>query len=322
MSRIVVALGGNAILEGGEGTVEKQRRSIRKTIPKLIELRKQGHDLVLTHGNGPQVGQLLLQNEETDEVEPRPLDVLGAESQAQIGYLFQQEFRNQTGTVPVTTITQTRVDADDPAFDNPTKPVGPYYEEDEIAEKDFEVAKVNKTANETAYRRVVPSPEPLEIVESDHISQLVESGRTVICTGGGGVPVVEEQGDYKGIEGVIDKDRASAVLADDVDADEFLVLTDVDAAYRNFGTEDEERIDEVTPEEARELLDDGVFGEGSMGPKVQACIDFVEDGGDRAAITNPENAAEALAGEAGTTVVAPESKTEELTQEDEPTIAQ
>lgn len=322
MSRIVVALGGNAILEGGEGTVEKQRRSIRKTIPKLVELTERGHDLVLTHGNGPQVGQLLLQNEATDSVEPRPLDVLGAESQAQIGYLFQQEFRNQTGTVPVTTITQTRVDPEDPAFENPTKPVGPYYDEDEVAEKDFEVTKVNKTADETAYRRVVPSPAPLEIVESEHITQLVDDGRTVICTGGGGVPVVESDGDSEGIEGVIDKDQASAVLAGDVDADEFLVLTDVEAAYQNYGTEDEQRIDEVTPEEARELFDEGIFGEGSMAPKVKACIEFAENGGDRAMITNPEHATEAIAGEAGTTVVSPESEATDISQEDEATIAQ
>jgi len=299
---MVVALGGNALLRGGEGTIEDQRRSIRQTAPHIGALYEDGHDLVFTHGNGPQVGQLLLQNEESTSVTPKPLDVLGAESQAQIGYLLQQELHNALDVTPVTTVTQTRVDPDDPAFDEPTKPVGPFYEEDQVAEKEFPVKQVTTNDGGLAYRRVVPSPEPVEIVESERIGALIDTGQPVICVGGGGVPVVEEDGDVRGVEAVIDKDRATQVLANDIGADELLLLTDVEAAYRNFGTDDQERLAELTPEEARRLLDAGEFGEGSMAPKVEACAEFVENGGERAIITSTETATEALTGSAGTII--------------------
>ncbi|HKL30875.1 MAG TPA: carbamate kinase [Natrialbaceae archaeon] len=302
MSSMVVALGGNALLRGGEGTIEDQRRAIRETAPHIGDLYEAGHDLVFTHGNGPQVGQLLLQNEESSSVPAKPMDVLGAESQAQIGYLLQQELHNALDVTPVTTVTQTRVDPDDPAFDDPTKPVGPFYDEAEAAEKDFRTKEVTTSDGGVAYRRVVPSPHPIEIVESDRIGALVETGQPVICVGGGGVPVVEEDGDYRGVEAVIDKDRATQVLATNIDADELLLLTDVDAAYRNFGTDDQERIETLTPEEARDLLDAGEFGEGSMAPKVEACAEFVENGGERAIITSTETATEALTGTAGTII--------------------
>jgi carbamate kinase len=302
MSSMVVALGGNALLRGGEGTIEDQRRSIRQTAPHIGDLYEKGHDLVFTHGNGPQVGQLLLQNEESTSVTPKPMDVLGAESQAQIGYLLQQELHNALDITPVTTVTQTRVDPDDPAFDDPTKPVGPFYDEDEAAEKDFQTKQVTKNQGGVAYRRVVPSPDPIEIVESERIGTLIDTGKPVICVGGGGAPVVEEDGDYRGVEAVIDKDRATQVLATDINADELLLLTDIDAAYRNFGTDDQERIAELTPEEARELLKAGEFGEGSMAPKVEACAEFVENGGERAIITSTETATEALTGSAGTII--------------------
>jgi carbamate kinase len=299
---MVVALGGNALLRGGEGTIEEQRQSIRRSAPHVVDLYEQGHDLVFTHGNGPQVGQLLLQNEESTSVTPKPLDVLGAESQAQIGYLLQQELHDDLDEVPVTTVTQTRVDPDDPAFDRPTKPIGPFYDEATAAEKDFPTKMVTTSDGDVAHRRVVPSPHPIEIVEADRIAGLVETGKPVICVGGGGVPVVEQDGKLRGVEAVIDKDRATQVLATDVGADELLLLTDVDAAYRDFGGEDEERIGELTPEEATELLEEGEFGEGSMAPKVEASVEFVQNGGDRAIITSVETATEALRGAAGTIV--------------------
>lgn len=304
MSLIVVALGGNSLLRDGEGTVEDQRRTIRRTAPHIVDLYERGHDIVFTHGNGPQVGQLLLQNEEATSAPAKPLDVLVGESQAQIGYLLQQELHNELGVTPVTAVTQTRVDPDDPAFDEPTKPIGPFYDESEAAGKDFPTKQVTKSNGDSAYRRVVPSPHPLEIVESERIESLVDTGEPVICVGGGGIPVVEEEseGDLRGVEAVVDKDRATRVLATDIDADELLLLTDVDAAYRNFGTDDQERLAELTPEDATDLLDAGEFGEGSMAPKVEASIEFVENGGERAIITSIDSATEALTGDAGTTI--------------------
>ena len=300
MSVIVVALGGNSLLRDGEGTIEDQRRTIRRTIPHVVDLSDRGHDLVFTHGNGPQVGQLLLQNEHSSSASVKPLDVLVAESQAQIGYLLQQELHNALDDVPVTTVTQTRVDPDDPAFDDPTKPVGPFYDENEAAEKDFPTKRV--TTGNGAYRRVVPSPLPLEVVESDRIAEMVAAGHPTICVGGGGIPVVEDGGDLRGVEAVIDKDLATRVLATNIGADELLLLTDVDAAYRNFGTEGQVRLGKLTPDEATDLLDAGEFGEGSMAPKVEAGVEFVENGGDRSIITSIEGATEALTGDAGTII--------------------
>lgn len=303
MSYTVVALGGNALLRDGEGSIQDQRETIRETAPHFADLHERGHDLVFTHGNGPQVGQLLLQNEESTSAAAKPLDVLGAESQAQIGYLLQQQLREELGETPATVITQTLVDEDDSAFDEPTKRIGPFYDEDEAAEKDFPVKEDTNGNGEVGYRRVVPSPQPVEIIESERIGTLVETGKPVISVGGGGVPVIEDDTGLTGVEAVIDKDRAAQVLATDIGADEFLLLTDVEAVYRNFGTEDQERLDELTTEQAAELLETGEFGEGSMAPKVEAAIDFVENGGDRALITAPETATEALDGETGTTIV-------------------
>ncbi|MDL0135354.1 carbamate kinase (plasmid) [Halobacterium sp. MBLA0001] len=303
MSYTVVALGGNALLRGGEGSIQDQRDTIEQTVPHFVDLYERGHELVFTHGNGPQVGQLLLQNEEAESAAEKPLDVLGAESQAQIGYLLQQQLREELGETPATVITQTIVDEDDPAFDDPTKRIGPFYDEDEASEKDFPVKEGTDGDGNVGYRRVVPSPKPVDIVEAEHIKTLVETGKPAISSGGGGVPVVEDGDSLTGVAAVIDKDRAAQSLATDIGADEFLVLTDVDAVYRNFGTEDEEELSELTTEEAADMLAAGEFGEGSMAPKVEACIEFVESGGDRAIITKPETATEALDGAAGTTVV-------------------
>ena len=272
---IVVALGGNTLLgEHGLGTIDEQLDVIARTARQISEAIRGGYDVVLTHGNGPQVGNLLLQQERVSETPELPLDVLVAETQAQIGYLLQQALDNELTDSPdfITVVTQVVVDADDPAFQDPTKPVGPFYTEAEAAEKSFEARRVS--TGDRPYRRVVPSPEPVEIVEGEELTRLVERGNLVITAGGGGVPVVRDDG-LRGIEAVVDKDKASQLLASALGADTLVILTDVDA---------------------------GEFGEGSMQPKIEACLRFIEQGGGRAVVTSPEHLMDALAGETGTRV--------------------
>lgn len=293
MATIAVALGGNSLLEAGQMSIDAQRRNVERTASILAELDDCGYDFLVTHGNGPQVGQLLLANEAAD-VAPKPLDVLVAETQAQIGYLLQQAIGNELGIVPATVVTRTRVDPDDPAFDDPTKPIGPFYEEREAAEKPFPTKRVTTSTGEKKRRRVVASPRPIEIVEIDRIDRLLGDGRPVVCAGGGGISVIEANGSLEGVEAVIDKDYATATLAAALGIDELLFLTDVDGAYRNFGTDDQELIDTLDPETARGLLSAGEFGDGSMAPKIDAASQFVENGGDRAIVTSIAAAIETL----------------------------
>jgi carbamate kinase len=300
---VVVALGGNTLLgEQGPWTVEAQIEVIERTARRIAAAVDAGHDVVLTHGNGPQVGNLLLQQESAADTPQLPLDVLVAETQAQIGYLLQQALDNERedATDSMTLVTQVVVDPDDPAFERPTKPVGPFYTEAEAAEKPFEVREVS--GGDRPYRRVVPSPEPVEIVESEEIGRLVERGNLVVCAGGGGVPVVRDGG-LRGVEAVVDKDRTSRVLASEIGAGVLVVLTDVEYAYVDYGGPDQRPLRRVTADELRTHLDAGEFGEGSMQPKVEACLRFVEDGGERAVITAPDGLTDALAGEGGTQVV-------------------
>ncbi|MFB6136603.1 MAG: carbamate kinase [Halobacteriaceae archaeon] len=301
MTRTVVALGGNAILERGEGTVEEMRGAVRTAAEHVAGVSRRGREVVLTHGNGPQVGNLLRQQELAGEAR-RPLDVLVAETQAQIGYVLQQELDAVLPERVATLVTQTLVDADDPAFGDPTKPVGPFYDESERSALPFETREVTTSEGEPAYRRFVASPTPIEVVESELVGTMVDAGATVVAAGGGGVPVSESGGRLEGQEAVVDKDRTAAVLGADVDAAELLVLTDVEYAYLDFGGPDQRPLEAVTPAELREHLDAGEFGTGSMAPKVEACLSFVEGGGERALITTPENAEAALDGEAGTRV--------------------
>lgn len=316
MSDTVVALGGNAILESGEGTVADQRARIRETRDALAPLVARGRDLTLTHGNGPQVGHRLLA-EEAAEGEPEPLDVLVAETQAQVGYLLAGEFGDALGGRPTALVTRVRVDPDDPAFENPQKPVGPYYSPEEAAAKPFETTAVHRSSDSadgrddaaggaTAHRRVVPSPEPEKLLEADRIRRLVDDdGGPVICGGGGGVPVVpaDSPGVYDGVAAVVDKDHTSRLVAEAVDADTLLFLTDVDAAYLDYGTPDQRRLAEATPAEVREHAADGQFPAGSMGPKMDACARFVAETGGEALITAPDRLPAALDGEAGTRIV-------------------
>mgnify|MGYP000389195123 CR=1 FL=1 len=298
----VVALGGNTLLGAhGLGTIDEQLDVIARTARRISEATRAGYDVVLTHGNGPQVGNLLLEQERVSETPDLPLDALVAETQAQIGYLLQQAFDNELVDSPdfITVVTQVVVNADDPAFQNPTKPIGPFYTEAEAAEKSFETRHVS--TGDRPYRRVVPSPEPVEIVEGEELTRLVERRNLVIAAGGGGIPVVRDDG-LRGIEAVVDKDKVSQLLASKLGADTLAILTDVEFAYVNYDTPDQRPLRRVSPEELRAHLDAGEFGEGSMKPKVEACLRFVEQGGERAVVTSPGHLMDALAGEAGTRV--------------------
>lgn len=299
---MVIALGGNALTRGIEGSIANQRETIRQTIPHMVTLAAEGHDLIFTHGNGPQIGQLLTQNEESTSTPVRPLDVLVAETQAQIGYLLQQELHAALEVTPVTVVTQVLVDRGDRAFERPTKRIGPFLGEEEAEQAPYQVAEDSDTNGKIGYRRVVASPMPLEIIESGQIESLVETGQPVICVGGGGVPVAEVDGRLEGVEAVVDKDYSSQVLANQIEADELILLTDVDAAYRDFSSPERTRLHQLNADEASELLEAGEFGEGSMAPKIEAAVTFVTKGGDRALITAIDTLEEALAGETGTRI--------------------
>jgi carbamate kinase len=309
---VVVALGGNAILQRGQkGTFEEQLANVYHTARQLAEMVLSGQwRIVVTHGNGPQVGNILLQQDAAKEVvPPMPMDACGAQSQGLIGYMIQQSLRNilaekGRSDIPIATVvTQVLVDKDDPAFQNPTKPVGPFYSEEEARKLQREKGwQVVEDAGR-GWRRVVPSPDPKAIVEREAIRMLVENRAIVIASGGGGIPVIEEAGKLKGVEAVIDKDLAGERLAEDVGADVFLILTDVDRVRLNYGKPDERPIDRMTAEEGKRYLAEGHFAKGSMEPKVKAAIRFVEAGGERAVIASLDQAVAALAGEAGTQVV-------------------
>jgi carbamate kinase len=311
MDRVVVALGGNALLRRGEeDTFDNMYRSARLAAERIADIAASGWEVVVTHGNGPQVGRILLQQEAARRwIHPMPLDVCGAQSQGQIGYLLQvtigDVFYERGQERPVTTVlTLTRVPVDDPAFADPTKPIGPFYERSEAGELVAERGWVVKPDAHGGYRRVVPSPTPYSIVEAPVIRALVADGVIVIAAGGGGVPVTEQGPRLIGVEGVVDKDLAAAILARDVEASTLLILTDVRRVQRRFGTEHATDIERLTVEEARELLEAGEFGAGSMRPKITAGVDFVEGGGERAAIGDLDDAVAVLEGSAGTTIVA------------------
>ncbi|RLM56458.1 carbamate kinase [Halobellus sp. Atlit-31R] len=302
-SPVVVALGGNTLLgEHGPWTLAEQLAVVERTAARIATVADAGYDVVLTHGNGPQVGNRLLQQEGASETPQLPLDVLVAETQAQIGYLLQQALDNERDaeTDSITIVTQVVVDGDDPAFAEPTKPVGPFYTAAEAEGKPFETRAVS--SGERPHRRVVPSPEPVEIVEADEIGQLVERGNSVVCAGGGGVPVVRDERGLRGVEAVVDKDHTSRLLASELGAETLVVLTDVAHAYVNYQEPDQRPLGDVGAAELRAHLDAGEFGAGSMRPKVEACLQFVENGGERAIVTTPEQLPAALAGDAGTQV--------------------
>ena len=307
--RLVVALGGNAILQRGEkGTAEEQFHHVEIAVSQILKLVKAGHDLVITHGNGPQVGDILEKDECASDHLPRmPLDVCGAESQGMIGYMIQQSLVNALAAdginkAVLTVVTQTLVDQADPDFRTPKKPIGPYYSFHEAerlkAVHGWNVAEISGGG----WRRVVPSPLPRGIVEGESVRSLLESGYIVIAAGGGGVPVIRDGGLIKGIEAVIDKDRSAVCLAMAVGAEVLLLLTDVPAAFLHFGRTDQRALGSITAFEAEKWLVSEEFGEGSMAPKIEACIRFVRHGGKYAVITSLDQAESALLGEAGTRI--------------------
>jgi len=305
---VVVALGGNAILRRGEkGTFEEQYRNICNTVQRIADLVQAGYGVVITHGNGPQVGATLLRHDAgKNVVPPFPLDACGAETQGFIGYMIQQALRNELkkrglDRYVVTVVTRVIVSADDEAFKNPTKPVGPFYAKDEadkIRSQHPEFA-IREDAGR-GYRRVVPSPDPKIIAERFAIRSLVDNGFVVVACGGGGIPIVEEGTQARGVEAVIDKDLAGQRLATLIGASIFVILTDVDGAYLNYGTAEQTMIERATVEQLEHHMKEGHFKEGSMEPKIIAAVRFVQNGGDRAIIAELSKLREAMRGKSGT----------------------
>ncbi len=307
---IVVALGGNALIEEGtEGTIEQQFENTRKSMSAIVGLVKEGHRVVLTHGNGPQAGLHLIRNEAAAaQVAPSTLNVIVADTQGSIGYMIQQSLMNALldegiKTEVVTVVTQVVVDKNDPSMLNPTKYVGPFFKEEEL---DACKAKgwVMKEDPGRGYRRVVASPIPVDVVEKNVIHELLKNGKVVIAVGGGGVPVCRNgKGRLEGVDAVIDKDRASALLAGLIKADELLILTGVDKVAINYKKPDMKVLDSLSLADAERYMAEGQFPKGSMGPKIEAAMDFIKRGGKTVVITSLEKAQAAVEGKAGTRLV-------------------
>ena len=305
--RMVIALGGNAIKKATEkGTAEEQFKNVRETCTYIGEL-VQDHEIVITHGNGPQVGTILIQQEAGEPYVPAmPMDICVAESQGLIGYMIQQSLRNTLETKKiqkeiVTMITQVLVDESDTAFQNPTKPVGPFYSQERAERMRKEGISVMEDAGR-GYRRAVPSPNPERVLEAEVVKSLLQQGVIVISVGGGGIPVGRKKGLY-GIEAVIDKDLASEVLAESIGADCFVILTDVEKVALNYGKENQEDLDVLTVKEAETYLEEGHFAPGSMKPKILSAVRFLKAGGKKVIITSPQKISAALEGRTGTEIV-------------------
>jgi len=307
----VVALGGNAISrEGEEDTIPKQFENTNKSLTSIVELIKENYHLAITHGNGPQVGNAILRVELARSKAPTlPLYVCVADTEGGMGFMVEQCLQNRLQKERierevVAVITQVVVDKNDPAIKNPSKFIGQFYTKEEAESFAKERGWVMKKDSNRGYRRVVASPIPKEIVEKKTIKNLVEEGVVVIAAGGGGIPVCyNEDGTLQGIEGVIDKDRASAVLARDIQAELLLILTGVEKVFLNFGTLLQKELDKITLAEARQYLAEGHFPPGSMGPKIEAAISFLESGGKEVIITSIDKAHEAVLGKAGTKII-------------------
>lgn len=296
---VVVALGGNALLRRGEPLEADVQRHNIEIAAKTISEIAQNYNVVLVHGNGPQVGLLALQGLEYKKVTPYPLDVLGSETQGMIGYMLMQEFKNILPEKNITCmLTQMTVDPNDPAFHNPTKPIGPIYEEQEAKELAEKYGWLIKPDGKY-FRRVVPSPHPTGIIEHEAITQLIERDHLVICTGGGGIPVKKENGKLIGVEAVIDKDMSAAFLAKQLNADALLILTDADAVYLDWGKPDQRALRNTSPKE----LSNYKFDEGSMGPKIEASCEFIRQGGKLVGIGSLHDGLKILEGSAGTNIM-------------------
>jgi carbamate kinase len=309
MSKIVLAIGGNAIIkEGQKGTIQEQMQNINESVEPVLGLIDQGNTVVITHGNGPQVGNALIKSQLAEEVVPAfPLAVLNAETQGNLGYLIQQAFRNKMaerniGKTVATVVTQVVVSKEDPAFQTPTKPVGPFYTQEQL-DKILETEKIDFVEDSgRGYRRVVASPKPTKIIEKDAINALLEKEIVVITAGGGGIPVAEENGILTGVDAVIDKDFASALLAAEIEADYLFILTGVAQVAIHFGTPQQQNLLEMSIDDALRYMDEGHFPKGSMGPKIEAAILFLKKGGKNVIITSIDKLEDALAGKSGTRV--------------------
>ncbi len=311
--RLVIALGGNAIIPAGqEGTYEQQAAITGETMKQVARLAADGNHVVMTHGNGPVVGNIVLRNDagmSIHGIPVMPMFVCGADSQGGLGYMLQQSLQNALSEIgldiPVATVvTQVLVDRGDPAFADPVKPIGPFYDEEEARLlRDENGWTIVRDAGR-GWRRVVPSPVPKEVIEWEAIRTLVDAGVLTIATGGGGVPVIRnDEGLLEGVDAVIDKDRASALLGGLIGAEVLIIVTQVEKVCIRFGQPDEEALDVITVDQARTLLADGEFPPGSMGPKIESAITFLDNGGQSVIITSMEHILAALSGDRGTTII-------------------
>jgi carbamate kinase len=310
--KVVLALGGNALSRPDQkGTYEEEVANVRFVCRQLAQIIADGHQVVLTHGNGPQVGSLAIQEASTGDVPVQPLHVLDAMTQGEIGYLIQRELGNELRaaklSIPVASVvTQVLVDWDDPAFKTPSKPIGPFYDEATAKtisrEKGFMMKEIN-SRSKRGYRRVVPSPDPKSIIEEKVIALMLRAGYVVVAGGGGGIPVVRNSdGSYDGVDAVIDKDLCAEKIAESVGADTLMILTNVEKVNLDNGTERQRSLDSMTSEAAKQFLAAGQFPPGTMGPKVLACVRFVDWGGKQGIIGSLEHALDAMAGKAGTRI--------------------
>jgi carbamate kinase len=293
----VVALGGNALLREKEiGTIEQQELNATETLENLVWMLKAGYELVVTHGNGPQVGNILMRNDAGEQmygIAPMPLDICVADSQGGIGYMIERMMRNVLNKHGIrkniiTMVTLVEVDKNDPAFQNPSKRIGKMYSEEEAGKLTREKGWIFKPSAKSGggYRRVVPSPVPLEIINKETIDLLVKNGNIVIAAGGGGIPVYyDENGDVRTLDAVIDKDMASSLLATNINADELYILTDVSFIYKDFGKPTQEKLEFLNYADTVKYLEMGTFAEGTMEPKIRACLNFIKNGGQKSVIT-------------------------------------
>ena len=311
MPKAVIAIGGNSLIKDKEHqSVEDQYIAAGETDQHIADLIASGWDVAISHGNGPQVGFIMRRSElSRSELHEIPMDVAGADTQGAIGYALQQNLVNDfremgIDKAVVTIVTQVEVAADDPAMLNPSKPIGTFLDEAEAKKRQEDEGWVVAEDAGRGWRRMVASPQPQRIVEIDVIRQLMNSGVVVICVGGGGIPVVaDEKGDLHGVAAVIDKDLASALLANEIDADLLIISTAVEKVALRFGTPEQEDVNQFTLAEVKQYLDEGEhFAEGSMAPKMRAVVQFLEAGGKEALITNPENIMKAISGETGTRI--------------------
>lgn len=302
---VLIALGGNALIKKGQkGTAEEQFVNLELPMRQIAQLSR-NYKIVITHGNGPQVGNLLLQQESCDAVPKMPLEIIGAMTQGQIGYMLESSLDTALMEIDIveeqqfiTMITYVVVDENDPAFEKPTKPIGPFYTEEEASRLAYNIVKTDK-----GYRRVVASPKPVTIVEHREIKKLIDMDFIVICCGGGGIPVIRKERKFRGVEAVIDKDLASSILAKEIKADIFLIASDIEGAAIHWGEKDQKVLGKVSLEEMEQYIKAGHFPAGSMGPKVDAIAQFFKATGNRGVIGKLEDIESAIAGKAGTEII-------------------